>query len=215
MSLIFEVFIIVGLFTLFSISHTLLATTKIKNKIIEKVGTKIAFYRLFYNVSSILLLIVIFGITPKPYQLIYELNSPYDIIIFILQGVSLVGVFWSASYMDVKEFLGISQIKRYLKNSYNIEELDEHSTMVIKGPFKYTRHPIYFFSICFLTLRPVMDLFYLILLLCIIIYFYIGSIYEEKKLIEKFNGKYEDYQKRVPRMVPSMVFKRKYFSEKK
>jgi protein-S-isoprenylcysteine O-methyltransferase Ste14 len=168
MSLIFEVFIIVGLFTLFSISHTLLATTKIKNKIIEKVGTKIAFYRLFYNVSS-----------------------------------------------NVKEFLGISQIKRYLKNSYNIEELDEHSTMVIKGPFKYTRHPIYFFSICFLTLRPVMDLFYLILLLCIIIYFYIGSIYEEKKLIEKFNGKYEDYQKRVPRMVPSMVFKRKYFSEKK
>ncbi|MGE5845170.1 MAG: methyltransferase family protein, partial [Ignavibacteria bacterium] len=59
----------------------------------------------------------------------------------------------------------------------------------------------------FLVCRPVMDLFYLTLLVCIIGYFYIGSIYEEKKLSEIFGNEYNRYRETVPRIFPLKINK--------
>jgi protein-S-isoprenylcysteine O-methyltransferase Ste14 len=79
-------------------------------------------------------------------------------------------------------------------------------TLKIEGPYKYMRHPVYFFSILFLIFRPYMDLTYLTLVICLIAYFYIGSYYEEKKLIEVFGDEYKVYQKNVPRIFPLKPF---------
>jgi methanethiol S-methyltransferase len=79
-------------------------------------------------------------------------------------------------------------------------------TLAIEGPYKYMRHPILFFSTMFLIFRPVMSLFYLTCLICIILYIYIGSFYEEKRLIEKFGDRYIKYQKEVPRFFPKRLF---------
>ena len=47
-----------------------------------------------------------------------------------------------------------------------------------------------------------MDLFYLVMFISITLYFYIGSFYEEKKLVEKYGVEYKEYQKKVPRIFP-------------
>lgn len=199
MIIIADVLIIFLLFFgLFGISHTLFASDKIKKRIIEKAGTKIAFYRLFFNLISVLIFITIYEISPKPKSIIYDLKYPFDIIIFISQIFAGIGLLWSSYYVDWKEFIGVSQIIRYLKGTYNIEEMDERSTLIIKGPFKFIRHPVYFFSILFLGLRPTMNLFYLSMYLSLIIYFIIGSYYEERKLVNKFGDIYLEYQKNVP-----------------
>jgi len=191
-----------GLFFLFGLSHTILASNKIKKSIAEKLGDKIAFYRLFYNVSSAIIIAALLALAPKPSVTLYDLQFPYDIIIFTVQVLSLIGLILAARHIDVGEFLGTAQIKRYLNGTYNIENLDEDKTLIIKGPFKYVRHPIYFGSIVFLGARPTMDLFYFSIFFYSIIYFYVGSIYEEKKLVEEFGEKYKKYQKLVPRLFP-------------
>ncbi len=63
-------------FGLFGILHTLLASEKIKKRIIEKAGTKIAFYWLFFNLISMLIFITIY--------LEYRKNVP--IIIPFIKG---------------------------------------------------------------------------------------------------------------------------------
>lgn len=198
----FDVLIITVVFLLFGVSHTILASNKLKEKLVDLIGEKIAFYRLFYNLSSLIILIVILEITPKPDIIIYDLESPYDLIIFGLQVLSLFGFFWASKGIGIKEFLGISQIYRYLDNTYDVKELDEKSTLKLDGAYKFSRHPIYLFSILFLALRPTMDLFYLVMFICFTVYFYIGSIYEEKKLVNKFGVEYVEYQKKVPRIFP-------------
>jgi protein-S-isoprenylcysteine O-methyltransferase Ste14 len=40
------------------------------------------------------------------------------------------------------------------------------------------------------------------MLICIIVYFYVGSFYEERKLVDKFGDEYLLYQKKVPRIFP-------------
>lgn len=207
MNLFLDVFIIVGLFFLFALSHSVLAAFDLKKRLSEKIGNQIAFYRLFYNISSVLILIAIYFISPKPDVVIYDLQFPYDLLIFGIQFLGIVGIYWTSTFIDMKEFLGIGQIKRYLEGNYNVAEIDESQEFVIKGPFKYSRHPLYFFSIVILGFRPVMDLFYLVLFICMLLYFYIGSIYEERSLEKKYGKAYLDYKVKVPRIVPNPFVK--------
>jgi protein-S-isoprenylcysteine O-methyltransferase Ste14 len=96
-------------------------------------------------------------------------------------------------------------VKRFFERKYTTE-LDEEYTLRIEGPYRYTRHPLYFFSIIFLLFRPVMDLFYLTFFTCVVVYFYIGSYYEEKKLERLFGQQYTKYKKVVPRIFPVRLF---------
>ena len=207
MIIVLDIFIIIFLFSVFGITHTYLASFEFKKKLALKYGNLIAFYRIIYNVTATLFFLLIFLIAPDPDIIIYDLNFPFDIIIFILQFLSLIGLFWTFRYIDAKEFLGIGQIFRWKNDSYNPSELDEKYTLRIAGPYRFSRHPVYLFSILFLVFRPTMTLSYLIFLICFIAYFYIGSIYEEKKLITLFGVEYSQYKKRVPRIIPIKIRK--------
>ena len=213
MNYIFDVLFIVILFSIFALSHSILAAFDIKKKITEKVSNKIAFYRLFYNISSILIFVAIYFLSPKPNVIIYDLQFPYDIVIFAIQFIGVIGFFWAGSYINLKEFLGITQIKRYYEGTYKIDDLDEYHELVVIGPFKYSRHPIYFFSIIILGFRPTMDLFYFVFFLCMLTYFYIGSVYEEKSLTKRYGKVYSDYKSQVPRLIPNPFSKLKLAEE--
>ena len=206
MYLVLDVTIIVALFAVFGYIHSLLASEKIKVRFKNLFGDLIAFYRLMYNVFTLISLYLIYLISPKPHIKIYDLQNPYDIIILVPQFLSLIGIIWTFRYICFKEFLGLDQISRFIEKRYTTE-LDEEFTLRIEGPYKFSRHPIYFFSITFLLFRPTMDLFYLTFFICIVAYFYIGSYYEEKKLVRQFGEIYENYRKKVPRIIPYKLFK--------
>ena len=206
MSLVLDVSIIILLFAVFGYTHSLLASEKVKRQFKKIFGELIAFYRLLYNISGLLSLYLIYELSPKPHIIIYDLPNPYDLIVLIPQFLSLAGVMWTFKYICFKEFLGVDQIKRFFEKRYTTE-LDEEFTLRIEGPYRYSRHPVYFFSITFLLFRPVMDLFYLTFFFCTVIYFYIGSYYEEKKLVRQFGEIYENYNKEVPRIFPVKLFK--------
>jgi len=203
MSYVIDVLIIFLLFAVYAGVHSVLASNRVKESIKKNFGNLIAFYRLGYNLFAIVSLYFIYELSPKPYVIIYDLPKPFDMFILIPQFIALIGLFWSFKYICVKEFLGISQVTRYFQKKYS-SELDEEMTLVIGGPYKYSRHPIYFFSIMFLLFRPTMDLFYLTFFLLIVVYFYIGSYYEEEKLVRSFGEIYTRYQKSVPKIFPSI-----------
>lgn len=209
MNYFFDVFILFILLGVWGYFHSLLASLKAKQFVRRQFGKAIAFYRLFYNTLSLITLYLIWEYSPHPSLKIYKLNQPFDYLVLIPQFFSLIGIIWSFRYICFKEFIGLSQIERFLNKQFSEDELDEKMTFRIEGPYKYSRHPIYFFSIIFLVFRAEMDLFYLTVLICFITYFYIGSVYEEKKLIRIFGKEYEDYQKKVPRIFPIKLFNNK------
>ena len=198
---VLDVTIIIVLFAVFGYTHSLLASEYVKIQFKKIFGELIAFYRLIYNLVGLISLYLIYEFSPKPLIIIYDLPNPYDFVILIPQFLSLAGVFWVFRYICLKEFLGLDQIKRFWEKRYETE-LDEEFTLRIEGPYRYSRHPVYFFSVTFLLFRPVMDLFYLTFFMCTVIYFYIGSYYEEKKLVRQFGEIYETFKKSVPRIFP-------------
>ena len=203
MSYVVDVLIIFLLFAAYAWIHSVLASHRVKESIKKNFGSLIAFYRLGYNLFAIASLYLMYELSPKPHVIIYDLPNPFDMLILIPQFIALIGILWSFKYICIKEFLGINQVKRYIQKNYS-SDLDEDLTLTIGGPYKYSRHPIYFFSIMFLLFRPTMDLFYLTFFLLIVAYFYIGSYYEEKKLVRSFGDIYRRYQKSVPQIFPSI-----------
>ncbi len=203
-----DVLLIVLLFALFAVTHSLLASLWFKKKLVETIGYKIAFYRAFYVIISTILFLAVYYLMPKPDVIIYDLQFPYDLIILALQYLSLFGLIYTAFKINGKEFLGISQIKRYVDGKYNLNDFDEKDELRTSGIFSVSRHPIYLFSILFLGLRPYMDLFYLVLFICITLYFFIGAYFEEKKLVVKYGESYVNYKKKVPAIFPIRFRKR-------
>jgi len=206
MEIVFDVVIIILLFGIFGYIHSLLASEKVKIQFKKMFGELIAFYRILYNIFTVISLYIIYLVSPTPHLVIYDLQYPYDLIILIPQFLSLVAIIWVFKYICFKEFLGLDQIIRFIEKRYTTE-LDEEYTLRIEGPYRYSRHPIYFFSITFLLFRSTMDLFYLTFFICMVAYFYIGSYYEEKKLVRQFGEVYNSYKKEVPRIIPFKLLK--------
>lgn len=202
MEYFFEVATVILLFSLYGFIHSLLASEKVKVLFRKLFGKHIAFYRLGYNVFAVLGLYFVWELSPQPSLQIYQLSTPFDYLVLVPQFLSIAGMIWCFRYISFREFTGLNQIDRYLKHQYSDNDLDESYTLRIEGPYKYSRHPIYFFSITFLTFRAEMNLFYLTMLILFIAYFYIGSHFEEKKLVRLFGDVYKDYQNNVPKIFP-------------
>ncbi|MEO8232619.1 MAG: hypothetical protein ABI638_10065 [Ignavibacteriota bacterium] len=202
----FDAATLVLLFALYGIIHSILASIRVKKFFRKTFGKLVAFYRLLFNVFALAGLYFIWDLAPHPPLQIYKLPPPFDYLVLIPQLISLIGMIWCFKYICFKEFIGLNQIDRYLKNEYSENDLDENYTLRIEGPYKYSRHPIYFFSIIFLLFRAEMDLFYLTMFISFTAYFYIGSHYEEKKMVSLFGDDYRIYQQKVPRIFPVRFF---------
>jgi protein-S-isoprenylcysteine O-methyltransferase Ste14 len=206
MEYVIDVLVLILLFALYGFIHSVIASEKVKSIFKNTFGKLIAFYRLAFNIFSLIGLYFIWDLAPHPSLQIYKLPPPLDYLVLIPQFIALIGIIWCFKYVCFKEFIGLNQINRYLKNEYSKTELDENYTLRIEGPYKFSRHPIYFFSIVILLFRAEMDLFYLTMFLSFTLYFYIGSYYEEKKMVRMFGDEYTEYQNKVPRIFPIKIF---------
>jgi len=205
MNYVFDVIVIFILFALYGFVHSVAASEKVKILFKKVFGKLIAFYRLVFNIFAVVVFYLIWDLAPHPSLQIYKLPPPYDYLVLIPQFISLAGIIWCFKYICFKEFIGLNQIDSYLKNEYSENDLDANYTLRIEGPYKYSRHPIYFFSIIILMFRAEMILFYLTMFISFTAYFYIGSYYEEKKMVRLFGDDYRDYQKKVPRIFPFKI----------
>jgi len=189
---------------LFALIHSLLASEKIKSLIKRNFESLFKFYRLFYVIFSIFILLLIYFYSPDPIIIIYNIDYPYDILILSIQIIAVIGIWFSFIKLDFIDFLGIKNILSPTKDT------EPNQTLIVAGMYKYCRHPIYFFTIIFLFARPFMDLQLFLFSISATLYFLIGSFYEEKKLINKFGTDYLNYMSKVPRIIPIKILKLKH-----
>lgn len=204
MIILLDILLLILLLIIFGLSHSFLASIWLKEKLAEVLKEKIAFYRLFYNIFSLVSLGLILFIAPDINHIVYKIEKPYSYFLLIPFSIGIIGIYISSKHFSINKFLGLTQIKRYFNNTYSTNDLDEKLTLRIDGPYKYSRHPLYFFSILILISIPEMTVSRMVIVISFVLYFYVGSIYEEKKLVKIFGEKYLEYQKTVPRIFPKL-----------
>lgn len=204
--IVLDILIILLLYASFGAVHSITAGLSLKTRIASRYPKFLPYYRITYNFVSLVHFYFVYELTPFIDVKLYDLPNPFDIIVLVPQFACLLGLIWSAAYMNGAEFIGIAQIAR--RKGYRAESLDEEAALTTAGPYRFSRHPIYFFCIGALLFRPYMYLDYFVSLLCIIAYFYIGAYYEEKRLTTKFGSAYEEYKNTTPMIVPIRFFRR-------
>ena len=172
-------------FILFAVAHSLFATAWAK-KVLHGADRK--GYRLFYNSASL----VMFGWVMSAYrnsEVLYFVPGVWSLVMYLLQVVVVMILVSCLRQTGVGDFIG------FTKNTI--------SSFTNTGWYSIVRHPLYFFSILFMVLNPVMTYQWLMLTILSIVYFIIGSLIEERRLAEEFGEAYRQYRRQVPFIIPN------------
>ena len=203
--LMLEVLKIWAALVIFGVIHTALASPGAKALARRVLGDHVAdaTYRLIFNALAL----ISFGpatylMVTLPDRALYSFPAPFDSIALLIQGLAVLGLIYAVYQMDWAFFLGLRQLVEPPPNT----TIDSTSTshLVTDGLHHFVRHPLYTLSLVVLYLVSPMTLNRLAFVIGAHVYFYIGSIFEERKLVREFGDAYRDYQRRVPRLMPRL-----------
>lgn len=183
-------------FVLYAVVHSLLASLPVKVWARRIFGSSTdRWYRLAYNLFATITLLPIFPMLALlPDKTLYVVPAPWRWLMMGGQVLALAGLGVALWQTNPFHFLGLAQLFA--------EQPAENRTFRAQGCYTWVRHPLYFFSLLFLWLTPLMSVNLLTTYVLFTIYFYIGSIHEERRLLVEFGAAYRDYQRRVPRLIP-------------
>ncbi len=120
---------------------------------------------------------------------------------FLFHGVQILGaglLLWTP--WDLMEFVGLRQWERQRKGN---GETPGGTDLLFTGKgYGLVRHPIYLGCSLLLAFHPAQTRNSAATAAAVIAYFYIGTFFEERRLVRMFGEEYRKYQKRVPRLLP-------------
>jgi protein-S-isoprenylcysteine O-methyltransferase Ste14 len=181
--------------------HSLMAHMPVKNWFREKMGPSFKFYRLFYSISAIGLLL------PVLYWQI-TISSPrlwsHDPLTWVPAALLTVAGLWGA----------VICLKKYLVSPQGFSDLffeGMKPELHVSGLHRIVRHPLYLSTFIFL---GGVILFFpfvsnLLAYLLLIVYVLLAIPLEENKLVELYGKPYESYREDVPALIPKLFNKRR------
>jgi protein-S-isoprenylcysteine O-methyltransferase Ste14 len=113
------------------------------------------------------------------------------------QMVGAIGAAVAILQTGALRFVGVTQV-------FAERSKEEVGLLQVRGLYCYVRHPSYFFSLIVIWLTPLMTVNLLALYALFTLYFYVGSVHEESRLMAEFGAAYEEYQRHVPRIIPRL-----------
>lgn len=153
------------------------------------------YYRLIYVSIAVLTLLPILALVAfLPAQVVWAISPPWLYLTLTLQGLALLCLLMTVLQVDTLAFIGLRQLRQ--------PDAEETNTLVTRGFYRWVRHPLYFFSLVIFWLFPIMTDLTLAFFIASSLYFIIGTIPEERKLVEIYGEVYRNYQKDVPRIIP-------------
>lgn len=161
-------------------------------------------YRAFYVIFSVITIIpvvYIYLIVEK--QPFFDPSLPVRTVLGIV-WLAALGFGWYASRCyDNSSFLGFTQI---INRNSRETVAGSKKKLVSTGALGIVRHPYYTAGLVLVWARPMnLSDFYITLILTV--YFILGTLNEERKLMKEFGVEYAEYKKRVPMLIPFPVRK--------
>jgi protein-S-isoprenylcysteine O-methyltransferase Ste14 len=152
------------------------------------------FYRLAYNVAGAITLLPLLAFTAwQPGRPLYRFPPPITWLFLAGQLAALAVIGFGVLQTGPAHFLGLRQL---------LDPTEAPPRLTTGGLYRYVRHPLYTAGFVFLWLTPVMTSTLFALYLGLSLYLYIGSLFEERRLMLEFGAAYQAYQRQVPRLVP-------------
>jgi protein-S-isoprenylcysteine O-methyltransferase Ste14 len=156
-------------------------------------------FRILYNIFSLITLTPILIFITESTHLVWQVDGWVALAFSSIRLLGIAGILVSLWQIDSQSFAGIRQLHTLLKNQTKVQS---EEPLVTKGLYRITRHPLYLFSLLVVWFVPVMSSSWLSFSIGVSLYFFIGSYFEEKKMIRQYGEAYINYRKSVPWLIP-------------
>jgi protein-S-isoprenylcysteine O-methyltransferase Ste14 len=190
-------------FLLWALFHSVTAARPFKRWMQGVLGERAyaGLYRLVYNVVAVLTFVPVLYVLAVyvPATVIWRAPFPWAWVMLLIQALGVLGLLISLLQTDALSFLGLRQAWRYLRGA---QAPQPPGALVTGGPYALVRHPLYLFSLLALWFTPLLTLNLLIFNLLATLYFWLGSLHEERRLLAEFGDVYRQYQMKVPALLP-------------
>lgn len=100
---------------------------------------------------------------------------------------------------DFKEFVGLRQWQR---RNNPAPAASRNERLFTGKAYGVVRHPLYLGFSMILAANPVQSRNTAVTTAMVILYFYVGTFFEERRLLRQFGDEYRAYRGRVPRLLP-------------
>jgi methanethiol S-methyltransferase len=182
---------------LWGVLHSLLASNGSKDFFRRTLGNGfMRWYRLLYNIFALIsFLPILYLMVSLPDRVLYQVPAPFNLLMRLGQGISLILLGMAALQTDLLSFVGLRQVF----------EAEKKGPLMTGGLYRYVRHPLYTFSLLILWLSPNMSLNSLIVYLALTVYILVGIFFEERKLLREFGEEYAHYRSVTPMLIPGKL----------
>ncbi|MGC1456219.1 MAG: isoprenylcysteine carboxylmethyltransferase family protein [Nitrospirota bacterium] len=197
--------ILAALVTAWCFLHSAMISISVTEYLKRTLGLKFRYYRLFYNVVSVITLIPVmlfsYSVRTEP---IFSWDGYLRIVQVLLLGTAVLLFFLGSRHYDARQLLGIKQIREGTSN----KAITDSGKLDTSGVLGMIRHPWYAAGI-FLLWAGQLDVSAIIVNTILTAYLIIGAFLEEKKLVREFGMEYRAYQARVSMFLPYQWVKSK------
>ena len=190
-----------ALLGLFAIQHSVMARPAFK-----KWWTKLippAIERSTYVLATNLVLMALMWFWQPVNIVVWDFSSsPFTPLVWTVCALGWITVLISTFLIDHFELFDLKQVYCHLRERAMTDA-------AFRTPlfYKRVRHPIYFgFAIAFWA-TPTMTVAHLLFAIGASGYSVIGAFFEEKDLVDNFKEDYEEYQRKVPMLIPRLTGK--------
>lgn len=155
------------------------------------------YHNAFYGITSIIALILVLVFWQKTPAVIARAEGIIFWLICILFCFCLAGLLWGIGSLRSFDALGIKPLMLHISNKQ-----ERPQQIVAKGPYRWVRHPLYFFLIILIWSYPVLTLDRLLFNVIWSIWVVIGTYLEDRDLHREFGSQYRKYSSKVPMLIP-------------
>jgi protein-S-isoprenylcysteine O-methyltransferase Ste14 len=162
------------------------------------------YHNAFYGLTSAIALIIVLVFWQKSPTLVAHIDGIIFWLLRALFFICLVGFFWGVKSLGSFDALGVKPLMRYMSN-----RPDKPQQIIAKGPYQWSRHPLYLFLIFLIWACPVLTLDRLIFNITWTFWIVIGTYLEDRDLHREFGSQYLEYSSRVPMLIPYRIRRNK------
>jgi len=165
---------------------------------------KKAFHNAFYTIISGIILLILIVIWQQSSLTLATADGNLRWFPRAIFFMALAGMIWGSVAMGLNEPFGISPILQYLrgKDPHQSEHLIIAEHLIIRGLYRWVRHPLYLFSLLLIWSCPHLTADRLLFNILFTSWIIIGILLEERDLVANFGEEYLDYKRKVPMLIP-------------
>ena len=153
-----------------------------------------------YSIVSGIVLLAVVLVWQESEQVIASATGVWSWILRTLFFLAVGGVIWGALALHGFDSLGLKPILNRFRPS-----APKSSTLTVRGPYRWIRHPLYFFVLLMIWSYPNLTLDRALFNVLWTLWIFIGSVLEERDLVAEFGDRYRAYQCNVPMLIPNRL----------